>query len=127
MLESTRPIRQIRVLLMNMPQLLLDMIRALIVSFEDIRVISGAVIQSDIFAAAATAKADVVIIADKNALTEDCMRVLYRLPKLKILMISQDGRRGLLHELRPRLATIEEISVESLIRAIHGETEMALQ
>jgi len=121
-LKRTKPIR---VLLMNMPQLLFDMIRGIIVSWQDMRVVSDTVVQGDLFPAAAAARVDTIIIGDQGVLTEDCVRVLYRRPKLKILVISWDGRRGSLHELRPRVEAIEEISAESLTAAIRGRTSLA--
>ena len=110
---------------MNMPRLLFDMIRGIIVSGQDMRVVSDTVIQGNLFRAAAAARVDIIIIGDEDVLTQDCVRVLYRRPKLKILVISWDGRRGSLHELRPCVEAIEEISAESLIAAIRGRTSLA--
>ncbi len=40
-------------------------------------------------------------------------------------MISRDGRRGSLYELRPRITAIEEISAENLIAALRGRASIA--
>jgi DNA-binding NarL/FixJ family response regulator len=123
--ERAKPTKPVRVLLMNMPRLLFDMIKGTIVSCQTVQVVNETIIQGKILPAAVAAKADVVIVDDKDASTENCYQVLYRRPQLRILMISRDGRRGLLYELRPRITAIEEISAENLIAALRGRASIA--
>jgi hypothetical protein len=108
-----------------MPPLLSDMINGIIGSCQDMRVVVGPPIEDAMLPAAIAMRADVIIIGEAAASTENCARALYRRPTLKILAISWDGRRGSLHELRPHVAAIEEISAESLIAAIRGRTSPA--
>lgn len=124
-MKRARPTKPVRVLLMNLPQLLFDMIKGIVASCQDVHVASGTLVQGKMCPAAVAAKADVIIVGDKDVSTENCYQALYRRPQLKILMISRDGRRGSLYELRPRIAAIEEISAESLIDAIRGGTSLA--
>jgi hypothetical protein len=110
---------------MNMPTLLFDMIKGIIDSCEDLYIVEETVTQVGISHSAYEARADVVILSNTEALIDDFYEVLYRRPRLKILAISVDGRRGSLYELQPRVKAIGDISAESLIAAIRGRTSIA--
>jgi hypothetical protein len=120
--KSVRRTKPIRVLLMNMPTLLFDMLRGIIVSIEDMHIVGETITRAGIFRAAAAARADVVILSDEDGSPDNCYEALYRRPRLKIFAISADGRLGSLYELRPRVKAIGDISAESLIAAIRGGT-----
>jgi chemotaxis response regulator CheB len=120
--KSVRRTKPIRVLLINMPTLLFDMIKGIIVWIEDMQIVGETITRAGIFRAAAAARADVVILSGEDVSPENYYQVLYRRPRLKIFAISADGRRGSLYELRPRVKAIGDISAESLIAAIRGGT-----
>lgn len=124
MRRATR-IKPVRVLLMSMPQLLSDMITGIIGSCRDMELVGDAPVRGEMLPAAVAMRADVIILREENVSTEDCAQALYQRPRLKILVISYDGRRGSLYELRPCVAAIKEISAESLIAAIRGRRSMA--
>jgi hypothetical protein len=110
---------------MNMPKLLYDMVKGILVSCDDMHIVGEAVTRAGIFRAAAAARADVVILSDEDVLTDDCYQVLYRRPRLKIFALSADGRLGSLYELQPHVNPIGDISAENLIAAIRGGTSLA--
>jgi len=107
---------------MNMPALLSDMMKGIINACEDLNIIEETETKAGIFRAAYTARADVLILGNAEALIGDFHEVLYRRPRLKIFAISVDGRRGSLYELQPRVEAIGDLSAENLIAAIRGGT-----
>ena len=120
--KRVTPTKPVRVLPMNIPKLLFDLIKGIIVSSEDLHFVGEAMKGTGILRAAAATKADVIILSDKDTSADNCYRILQRRPRLKIIAISADGRRGFLYELRPRAKTIRDLSAESLIAAIRGGT-----
>jgi chemotaxis response regulator CheB len=120
--KRVSPTQQIRVLPMNIPKLLFDLIKGIIVSSEDLHIVGEPMKGAGILRAAAATKADVIILSDKDMSADNCYCVLYRQPRLKIFAISTNGRRGSLYELRPRAKTLRDLSAESLIAAIRGRT-----
>jgi len=65
------------------------------------------------------AGADVVISAgyhDSAAVS----RLLCELPRLKVLVVSADGRETALHELRPNRMELGEVSPQTIVDAIRG-------
>ena len=110
---------------MNMPKLLSDMIKGILVSRDDMHIVGEVITRARIFRAAAAARADVIILSDEDVSTDDCYRALCRRPRLKILALSADGRLGSLYELQPRVNPIGDISAENLIAAIRGGTSIS--
>ena len=104
-----------------MPPLLLDMLQHVVESDPNMAVV-GRVGDADLLAAVWRTRADVVLVGQK-AKDERAQygRLLLRRPRLKVLAIAQDGRTGLLYELRPRRVPLGEISADALCRAIRGD------
>ena len=64
---------------------------------------------------------DVMVLSDANP--EDGavpVAVLMNAPRSRVLMLSVDGRRAFLYELRPHRASLGELSQTSLLAALHG-------
>jgi len=114
-------VRQIRVLLADMPRMLIDMLTDIVMAHPEM-MISGKVDETtDICAAAEMAEADVVILSEPTGRQRRCHReLLYSRPRLKVLSITRDGHQFFLHELRPFSAPLGEISRESLVQAIRS-------
>jgi hypothetical protein len=111
----------IRVLLAEMPRMLMDIIRDITAAHEDIDVIGELAGHADLAGTAARTGADVVVVGKTaESRDEDYGEVLRRRPQLRILAISADGRRGFLHELQPRIVPLGELSPGSLVDAIRG-------
>lgn len=111
----------IRVLLADMPRMMRDIIRDITSSHKDIDVIAELAQRDELIEAAIRTRADVVVVGKVTGSGQDEYRDLLRKrPRLKILAISADGRRGFLHELQPRVIPLGEVSPDSLIEAIRG-------
>jgi DNA-binding NarL/FixJ family response regulator len=115
----------IRVLLIEVPQLLSDIIKGIISSYEDINIVGEITIPDGLFRAASTARADVIVLHNAAVSTDNCYELLYRRPRLKILAITADGRQGLLYELQPSVQAFGEMSAENFIAAIRSGTSVA--
>jgi hypothetical protein len=109
-----------------MPQLLLDMVKRIIASCDDMVVVTEPILQLGMYRAAAAAKADVVILGNGGLSITNCLKLLYRRPRLKVFAIAADGRHGSLYELKLRVKYIADISAESLIAAIRSRTDDAV-
>jgi DNA-binding NarL/FixJ family response regulator len=113
----------IRVLLAEIPRILTDIIKDITASHEDIDVIGERAGFDDLTQTAIRTQADVVVVGKANGSgDDDYCELLRRRPRLKILAISADGRRGFLHELQPRVIPLGELSPNSLIDAIRGKS-----
>ena len=70
----------------------------------------------DIAAAVLETDAEFVLL---NAADErECTELLERFPRLKVLSVEDDGRRGFLYELRPHRRPLGEVSPMRLINAL---------
>lgn len=68
-------------------------------------------------------QADVIIVAGASAGDgSNYLYLLHRRPTLKIVAIAADGRSGFLHELRPHVAALRELSRTGLVAAIRGDS-----
>lgn len=111
----------IRVLLADMPRMMRDIIRDITSSHKDIDVIAELAHRDELTKTAIRTRADVVVVGKAAGDGhEDYRDLLRKRPRLKILAISADGRRGFLHELQPRVVPLGEVSPDSLIEAIRG-------
>jgi DNA-binding NarL/FixJ family response regulator len=111
----------IRVLLAEMPRMLIDIIKDITASHEEIDVIGEVADLNDLTRTAIRTRADVIVVGDAvGGSQDDYHELLRRRPALKILAITADGRRGFLHELQPMVVPLGELSPRSLIDAILG-------
>lgn len=103
--------------------MLVDIIKDITASHEDIDVIGELTDHDELTQTAIRTRADVVVVgkATENG-RDDYRDLLRRRPQLKVLAITADGRRGFLHELQPRVISLGEVSPSSLIDAIRGKT-----
>jgi DNA-binding NarL/FixJ family response regulator len=108
------------VLLAEMPRMLVDIIKDIIASHEDIDVIAEFAGSNDLTQAAIRTRADVIVVGNAAGSSQDYHELLRRRPELKILTITADGRRGYLHELQPQVISLGELSPDTLIDAIRG-------
>jgi DNA-binding NarL/FixJ family response regulator len=113
-------LKRIRVLLARMPTLLLDTISHVVASAPDMTVV-GKVQEHDFAAAVKRARADAILVGEDEApRTDEYTALLLKNPRLKVLAISDDGRTGTLHEMRPHRIPLGAISAETLRDAIRG-------
>jgi DNA-binding NarL/FixJ family response regulator len=117
-------LNHIRIVLLDMPPLLLEMLRDAIAPQCDMEIVGTVTDEPNLGAFLENAEADVVVVKRDGALKRTAVNeLLYRRPRLRIFEIVDRGRRGLLHELRPRRVALGEISPQRLINAIRSTGE----
>jgi DNA-binding NarL/FixJ family response regulator len=124
MTESTRVV----VVGQGLPRILRDLVREIIQTEPDIEVVEeltevDLVDTSDLVTRVILARAHLLLVGTPDSeLVETCTRLLNNYPRLRILGISAEGRRGFVSELRPHGAAVGELSPETLIAAIRGSS-----
>jgi DNA-binding NarL/FixJ family response regulator len=119
--RKTERSHEIRVLLAEMPRMLIDIVKSIIASQLDFALAGEISGQERLLQAAIAKRADVIVVgALMTTETSDYRDLLYRRPRTKIIAIAADGRHALLHELQPHVTPLDEVSPASLIAAIRG-------
>lgn len=114
----------IRIVLLDMPPLLLEMLRDAIAPQGDMEIVGTAADEPNLGALLENTEADVVVVKRDGALKRNAVNeLLYQRPRLRVFEIVDRGRRGLLHEMRPRRVALGEVSPQRLIDAIRGTGE----
>ena len=109
-----------RILLVNIPQLLRDLIKGFLADEPQAEVVAEAATIDEGVAAARTAAADFVIVGTADdALPNEFWRLLTDDPAgLTVLSVAGDGKHGTLHELRPQQSPLGPLTRERLLGAI---------
>ena len=116
--------RRIRILLADMPRMLLDMITDIVALRKELMIAGEAQDTADIVAAVKKTRADVVILTEPAiARSQNHQELLYSRPHLGVLSITSDGRQFFLHKLRPVRIALGEVSPESLVQAIQSNAQ----
>jgi DNA-binding NarL/FixJ family response regulator len=106
--------------------MLVDIVKDVIASDEDIDVAGEVEGHTGLLEAAIRTQADVVVLREPaDSASEVYSELLYGRPRLKILAITADGRRGFLHDLQPRVVALGEMSSTSLVDAIRAASRAA--
>jgi hypothetical protein len=114
-------LREIRVLLARMPNLLLDILGHLVASEPDITVVGWVQDAEDLLTAIRRARADVIILGQAaEGAWGDYAVLLFARPTLKVMAIDVSGKTGVFCELRPQYTSLGELSAEVLRDAIRG-------
>lgn len=114
-------VKQIRIILAEMPAMLRDIITEIVASEPDLTIVDMLPDQADLEAAVRRTQADIVVLQQASGAEEDG-RTARRLTehRFKVLAISDDGRRGLLYELRPHRTSLGELSATDLVTSIRA-------
>ena len=115
--------RQIRILLAEMPRMLRDIVESAVSTQDDMQVVGADAARDELDAEVRRTQPDVVIVAlprDDGAGAYDAL--LYERPRLKLLAVTGDGRGAFLYELRPHSAPIPDVSPGGLVAAIRAAT-----
>jgi len=111
--------RRTRILLVEMTRMLCDILAAVLSAEPDMEVVGVLPSRGKLRATVAETKADVVVLAlEDSELPEDCGRLLHAHPRMRVLGVASDGRRGFLYELRPLKAPLGELSPQGLVETI---------
>ena len=112
---------RIRILVSDLPQLLCDAVRRLILAQSDMELLGDVATAEELSAAVAGGGVDVVIVGLSFATRAgDRDPLLYAAPRLRMLGIAHDGRRAGLYRLRPHMTELGEVSRDELLKAIRS-------
>jgi hypothetical protein len=115
------PVKKIRIVLADMPAMLVDIITEIIALEPDLTVVDSISDSTQLKAAVGRARADVVITQSPgHELAADSAALLFTGRPLKIIAITDNARQGLLCELRPHCEPLEQLSAEGLVAAIRA-------
>ena|SRR6516225_2461277 len=119
--ERVRNTRKVRILLAEMPRMLMDIIKGIIATQRDFAVVGEVSVRNRVPRALADTRADVMIVGPQATTeTEDYSTLLYQSPRMKIIAITAGGQEAVLHVLRPHVIQVADVSPASLIAAIRG-------
>ena len=114
---------RIRVLIVTMPRLQADVIRAALAAEPTIEVVAE--IGADELPAAAARGAHVAIVGGEGAQAPTALDLLAAEPQLKVFGVAESGRRAVLYECRPVATPLGEVSprllVQAILRAVEAE------
>jgi len=116
-------LRRVRVVLAEMPTLLHEIVSTILSTDPDVELDATSVPTDEIDSADAVARADVLIVAEPLATSDDYSPTLFAHPRLRLVAISDDRKHAVLYELRPHRAPLGELSPQLLVRAVHGGIE----
>jgi DNA-binding NarL/FixJ family response regulator len=117
---SGAALEQTRVILVEMPRMLREIVREVVANEPDLEVVD----EADRDAALAAIRASgacVVITQREEPACESIGRWLDTRPQVRVLALSSDGRDGAVYELRPEKRLLGEISPPTLLAAIRDE------
>jgi DNA-binding NarL/FixJ family response regulator len=114
-------VKQIRIILAEMPQMLLDIVSEIVASEPDLTIVGVLTGKANLEEAVRLSHADIVVLQQTSnpAQAGDTAPRLASRP-FKVLAISDDGRQGLLYELRAQCTAIGEMSAVDLVAAIRA-------
>jgi hypothetical protein len=115
--ETVGALEAVRVLLVNMPQLLHDIVRSTLATADGVTLVAELDGYDRVVETARSARADVIVCAAEHAGTQ----LLSECPRARIVAISDDGAGGFLYELRPCRRELGAISPTTLVDAVRGE------
>jgi DNA-binding NarL/FixJ family response regulator len=111
--------RRTRILLVEMPRILCDILADVLSAEPDMEVVGVLSHRGKLRATVAETRADVVVLAlGDSRLPEDCGRLLRAHPRIRVLGVTSEGRRGFLFGLRPLKASLGELSPQGLVKTI---------
>lgn len=111
------PLRRTRLLLVDFPRILGEVVTDVLESQDDFEVVD----QVDVTAAAETVeRRSVEFVAIGRDDAELAGRLLVSCPRLNVLGFIDDGRDAALYELRPRRVLVGELSPESFVALIRS-------
>lgn len=109
----------IRVVICGMPRLLGEIVNQIVTARPSIQIVGEPTKWQELVEVITRGKTDVVVVGcEEDELMTIGSRLLGEHPLLKILAITNDGRKAALYELWPRLRELPEPSPDILLDAI---------
>lgn len=115
-----KPLEPIRIVLIDMPQLLRGIVRGILADQSDLAVVAEIESTDSIDEAVVRHQAQFVIVGVNGQAPESLRLAFERRPRLRALAIESDGRESFLYELQPRRLALGEISPDALLHAIRA-------
>jgi hypothetical protein len=104
-----------------MSSLLADVITDVIASGDDIEIVSGSCTLANLVEVSVRDDADFVILVGQSYQEASAYEdLLVRRPQMRVLVIVDAGRRGLLFEMRPSCASLGELSAKIVLDTIRS-------
>jgi DNA-binding NarL/FixJ family response regulator len=115
-----KPEEKIKVMLASRPKMLSQVIRSMIDHQPDMQVIGEVIDPIELLNAAGAMPVDVVIITPLKVDEQPrlCSHLLNEFPRLKILILSVDGRAGFLYQSNEPKLQIDDPSEDSILNAL---------
>jgi DNA-binding NarL/FixJ family response regulator len=115
------PVSNIRILLADMPAMLLDIVAGILAAEPDLTVVDMLADSTDLTAAVERTQADIVITQQTGS-AQEADQIALLLPKcrLKIIALTDNGRQGVLYELHPHRAPLGDMSADRLVATIRA-------
>ena len=113
-------LHQIRVVLLEKPRLLQEIVRAVLEGQPDVEIESIRLEPRELESAAIVDSADVLIVAEEDRVSSDYAEILYAHPRLRLIAISGTERNAAVCELRPHRVPLGILSPETLLGAIRS-------
>jgi hypothetical protein len=114
--------KRTRILLAGMPMIMLEFMKTIFTSHPDLYVAQDVPADRNLSGVVRRYRADVLILMQPDH-TEDRVMKIFSCRPSKVLVITEDGRKGLLYLLRPHVKPLDDLSVENLIHAIRAERQ----
>jgi hypothetical protein len=119
--KTDEPVENIRVVLIDMPRLLRDIVSQL--AGPGLRIVRAYDAPVELVGAVDRDRADVVITGAEAHEQHELDRLLAERPRVKVLGIAADGRSSSLYELVPRRRSLGELSSGRLNDAVRRAVE----
>jgi chemotaxis response regulator CheB len=113
-----------RIVLVGMPTMLHDLVKEIIANEPDMQIVdelpeAEAGDEANVLLRVVRARADVLVIGGSaGELPEKGLRLLHAYPKLRVLGVSSDGRRGFIAHLRADGKAVGDFRPHDLVDAI---------
>src|SRR5262249_14496061 len=101
-----------------MPRMLREMIKEIIAADARCSIVAETDDENSLRTSLDRSRADVVIVASTSDGADHYVELLRAHPTTRVLAIATSGRRAFIHELRPRVTEISELSPETLLAAL---------
>jgi hypothetical protein len=121
----TGRMRPVEVVLIDLPEVLSDIVTAILERDADVRIAAQLRSEGSSFDPAVTGAFDVAIVGgDGEALAGAVRDLLCSRPRLRALTVGGDGREAFLYELRPHRTPLGEVSPDTLLGAVKAVGEL---
>ncbi|HKW10424.1 MAG TPA: hypothetical protein VJO33_08585 [Gemmatimonadaceae bacterium] len=110
---------QIRILLVEMPRMLHDIVGSIIRVEPELCVVAESVEIGTLVQRVESERPDVVVLCEQSKSTPArCEELLGRFPRLALVALEDSGRRASIYVMRPTRIRVAEISSNQLVTAI---------